>query len=151
LSAAIQPRARDVNAWKALALLHCLFALEIVLSLRHRIHDFGASILIAQGRYGERKPVQEIIILISVIFASVLAVAALYWSRFASEATWIAAVITIIIFALFAIEAASLHALDAIFYQKLASVMLIGWIWIFASVGIILAAIWHLVGEHNYD
>jgi hypothetical protein len=48
--------------------------------------------------------------------------------------------ITIAVSLLFAIETVSLHAVDAVLYRPIASVMIIGWTWAIAGCGVVLAA-----------
>jgi len=124
----------------ALALINCLFLIEIFVGLRHRVHDFAVSILIADGEYGHRGPSQEIIIALFAVVGLSLAVFILFWNQSAGGAARIGASIAVAVLALFAIETVSLHALDAIFYRPIASVLLIGWIWALASSGTVLAA-----------
>ncbi len=53
--------------------------------------------------------------------------------RLAGGAGRIAASLTIIVLALFAIETVSLHAVDAMYYQPIAPILSIGWMWAIAA------------------
>ena len=142
LIAARHPSARDGRAWMVLALINSLFLMEIIFGFRHRIHNLADSILIADGKYGDRGPLQEILILSFATIAFILATLVLFRFRFATGGGRMAASISIAVLALFAIEAVSLHALDAVFYRPIGTVLLIGWIWAGACAVTITAAFW---------
>jgi hypothetical protein len=98
--------------------------------------------LIADGKYGNRGPLQEILILSLAAIACVLATLVLFRFRFATRGVRVAASISVAVLALFAIEAISLHALDALFYRPIGTVLLIGWIWAGACAATITATFW---------
>jgi hypothetical protein len=131
---------RDARAWQVLALINGLFLIEIFIGLRHRIHDYLVALLMAEGEYGQRRGMQEFIIIglatIALIFATLLS-----FSRRLAASVRIAASLTIALLALFAIETVSLHALDAVYYRPIGPVLLIGWLWAIAATGIFLAAV----------
>src|SRR5258708_9112969 len=129
LIAARQRNTPDGRAWMVLALINCLFLVEILIGFRHRIHNLANSILIADGKYGDRGSLQEILILSLAAIACVLATLVLFQFRFATSGVRMVASISVAVLALFAIEAISLHALDAVFYRAIGNVLLIGWIW----------------------
>jgi hypothetical protein len=131
---------RDARVWKLLAVMNCLFLFEIFVGSRHRIHDHVVALLMAEGEYGQRRGTQEFIIICLATMALICLTLFLFSHRFAGSAVRIAACLTIIVLALFAIEAVSLHALDAIYYQTIGPVLLIGWIWAVVATGILLAA-----------
>jgi hypothetical protein len=142
LIAARHPGVRDGRAWMVLALINCLFLMEIFFGFRHRIHNLANSILMAEGKYGDRGSLQEILILSLAAIACVLATLVLFRFRFATGDVRMAASISVAVLALFAIEAISLHALDAVFYRPIGSVLLIGWIWAGACAVTITATFW---------
>ena len=74
------------------------------------------------------------------IIALILVMLVLYWRQIGGVATRAAASVTIAVWALFAIEMISLHALDAVFYRPIGSVLTIGWLWAIAAAAISLAA-----------
>jgi hypothetical protein len=137
-----RPSVRDGRVWTFLALINCLFLIEMLFGLRYRLHDFATSVLIADGKYGGRGALQAVLIfsLMAVAFGLAIFVALRLRSSTAGER--IAASIGIAVLALFAVEAISLHALDALFYRPLAAVLLIGWIWAAACAGTIAATFW---------
>jgi hypothetical protein len=126
--------------WQLLGLINGIFAIEILAGSRHRIHDYANALLIAEGAYAQRRGAQELIILLLATIAMVCAVRFLL-SRRLARSLRIAACLTIAVLALFAIETVSLHALDAIYYRPIGPVLLIGWMWAFASIGICWAAL----------
>jgi hypothetical protein len=142
LRATRYPWLPDARAWKVLAFVNCLFLIEIFVGLRHRTHDIANRILMAEGKYAQRGPVQEIIILSLAAIAVILAVLVLFRYQAAGRAARVAISITIAVLALFAIETVSLHAVDAVFYRSIGPLLLIGWIWALASAAIVFAASW---------
>jgi len=142
LVAARQRRTPDGRAWIVLALINCLFVVEILIGFRHRIHNLGNSILIADGKYGDRGSLQESLIWSLAAIACALATLVLFRLRFATGGVRMAGSISVAVLALFAIEAISLHALDAVFYQAISNVLLIGWIWAGACAVTITATFW---------
>jgi hypothetical protein len=95
LIAARHPRPRDGRAWMVLALINCLLLVEILVGFCHRIHHFANSILIADGKYGNREPLQEILILSLAAIACVLATLVLFRFRFATRGVRVAASISV--------------------------------------------------------
>ena len=133
LVAAYRPTARDRRAWMVLALINGVFLMEVFFGFRHRIHDMAQSILIAQGTYGDRASLQRVLVPVVVLLAFGLAFFVV-WSRFTNVDFKLAASTSIAILALFAIEAVSLHSLDALLYQPIGPALLVGWIWIVACI-----------------
>ena len=130
----------ETRIWRTLAFVNLLFFMEVVIGLRHHIHDLVDQMLMAQGRYSERAEMQEFFIMtLAIVTVIIMAISLIFW-RTAGKGARIAAIITIALSGLFAIETVSLHALDAIFYRPLGPVLAIGWLWVAAAIGICLAA-----------
>src|SRR5580692_9299684 len=98
---------RDVPAWKLLAIINCLFPFEIVLGLRHRIHDHFVAQLMAEGTYGLRSGVQQFALICLAAIAVICLTLVLFSLRFAGGAVKIAISLTTIVLALFATEVVS--------------------------------------------
>ena len=130
---------RDARVWWGLAFTNGLFLLEVYFGLRHRIHDHFVERLMAEGEYGQRRGMQEFII-ISLATMALICGTLFVFSRRLGGAVRIAASLTIALAMLFAVETVSLHALDAIYYRPIGPILLIGWIWAVAAAGICLAA-----------
>jgi hypothetical protein len=81
---------------------------------------------------------QKIIILGTLLLTLIFLL--FFWRCIRGRASRFATSITIAVSALFAIETASLHALDAVLYRPIGPILLIGWIWAFAAIGILLAS-----------
>lgn len=142
LIAARRSGSRDARMWKVLALMCCLFFIEVFLGLRYRIIGFAINHLKSEGIYAKwHGSNQEIIIASITTIALVFVTFLLFRSQIAGGAARITASIIIAVIALFAIETVSLHALDAVFYRPIGPVLTIGWIWALAAVGICLASI----------
>ena len=135
-----RPGRHDERAWLMLAFINFLCLVEIFVGLRHRVQAFGASILMANGTYAQRGPMQEIVISSFAVAALICAILILSWYKTTGPAARVATSVTIAVLALFSIEAVSLHAIDAIFYRSIGPVLLIGWIWALASAAIVFAA-----------
>ena len=131
----------DTRTWKLLALINCLFLIEIHFGFRYRITAFAATLLRAEGLYAYMHGrIQEIIIISVAAIALIFVTLFLFWRQVAGSATRVAAAITIALLALFGIETVSLHALDVVFYRPIGPVLMIAWLWVVAAAGICLAA-----------
>jgi hypothetical protein len=146
--AARQPQSKDASTWKALTVINSLFLVEILTGIRHRLHNFAVTTFFREGKYAQRGPIQEIVILSLVVIAIILAVILFFsWRKTAGGPAKIVMSITFLVLLLFAIETVSLHAVDAVFYQTIGSVMMIGWFWLFAGCGVVFAT--SLRKRHN--
>ena len=131
---------RNARVWQALGLINGMFLIEVYFGLRHRIHDYFVALLIAEGEYGQRRGLQEFII-IGLAIIALICVMLLLFSRGLAGTVWIAVGLTIALLALFAIETVSLHSLDAALYSPIGPVALIGWLWAIAAAGICWTAL----------
>lgn len=127
---------RDAPTWRTLAIVNCLFLIEIFSGFQFRIHALVDPVV----GYAQRSSLQERFDISIVIIALIILALFLVRRNRTGVDARIAASITIVLLALFAIETVSLHAIDAIFYQQIGSVLLIGWLWAIAAAGISLAA-----------
>lgn len=133
---------RDARTWKVLALMNCLFLMEIYFGLRFRIIELATKLLKTKGLYAQlHGSIQGIIIISIATIALVFVTLFLFWRRGAGGAARVAASIAIAVLALFAIETVSLHAVDAIFYRPIGPVLMLGWVWAIAAAGICAAAL----------
>lgn len=129
--------ARRGAVWAWLALAQLLAFTEVVWSGRHRVHGWVDALLTRQGWYGERAGLQIAL----VVLLAVATGAALAWlGRHTAAAARHAAFATLALFAFFALEAISLHSIDAAMYRSLGGVLLIGWAWAVAAGMVIVAA-----------
>jgi hypothetical protein len=90
----------------------------------------------AEELYSQRGPAQAALLIITVVLATV--VTRLVVLRMARRRVAIALGSTAALLALFAVETVSLHASDAILYQPIGPVLLIGLLW--SLCGLISAA-----------
>jgi hypothetical protein len=132
---------RDARVWQVLVFINGMFLIEVFAGLRHRMHDYVAALLMAEGEYGQRRGMQAFIIISLAAIALICATLFLFSRRLGSGAVRIAAGLTVALVTLFAIETVSLHALDAVFYRPIGPVLLIGWLWAIAAAGICWAAL----------
>ena len=141
LIAARRSTLRDARTWKVLALMNCLFFIEINIGLRYRITELANTLLKMQNMYAQlHGSFQKIIIILIATIALIFVMLFLLWRPLDGRAVRAAASITIAVLALFAIETVSLHALDAVFYRPIGPVLMLGWVWAIAAAGICLAA-----------
>ena len=111
-----------VAAWQAVCVAEVLFG------FRHRAHDLVDTLLVANGLYGERGPLQ-VALLVAALALALLTFVALTRLRRAGTELWLAATATAGALWLFAAESVSLHGVDAVMYLSLGPVLLIGWCW----------------------
>jgi hypothetical protein len=131
---------RDARAWQLLGFINGLFLIETFIGLRHRIHDSLVALLMAEGEYGQRRGMQEPVI-IGLATVALVCVTLFLCSRGLAGSVRIAASLTIALSAMFAIETLSLHALDAVYYRPIGPVLLIGWLWAIAAAGVCWSAL----------
>ena len=131
---------RGSHAWRALAWTQAAFCLEIVVSLRHRLHDFIDTMLQDQGWYAERTPWQ--LGLLAVVAVLTIACLPFAWrgARGDRLAT-IALAASLAVAASFAFEAVSLHGVDAWMYARVGPLLAVVVGWIAASLVVIAAAL----------
>jgi hypothetical protein len=132
---------REARVWKVLGLINGMFLIEVFTGLRHSFHDYINTLLMAEGEYGQRSGMQEFIIIGLATIALVCGIVLLLSRRFRGGALRIAAGLTLALVTLFAVETVSLHALDAVYYRPIGPVLLVGWLWAIASLGICWAAL----------
>ncbi len=113
LIAAWHSGTRDKSTWKVLALINCLFLMEIYFGLRFSITELVRTLLKTEDLYGELHGSIPGIIVISIL-ALVFLSLFLLWRRVRGGAARVAASITIAILFLFAIETVSLHSINRI-------------------------------------
>ena len=141
LIAAWRSGSREASTWKLLALMNCLFLIEIFSGWRFFIHNLVKAMLTAEGLYAQIHGwIQEILDILIAIIALIVVTLLLFWRQVAGGAARVAVSMTIVVVALFAIETVSLHELRAVFYQPIGPVLVIGWLWAIAAAGICLAA-----------
>jgi uncharacterized membrane protein len=138
--AALRSTWPDARVWQVLGFINGIFLIEIIFGLRHRIHDYLVAMLKAEGEYGQRRGMQEFVI-IGLATIALICVMLLLFSRRLAGNVRIAGGLTIALLALFAIETVSLHSLDAVLYGSIGPVALIGWLWAIATAGICWTAL----------
>ena len=138
--AALRSTRPNARIWQVLGFINGIFLIEIIFGLRHRIHDYLVALLRAEGEYGQRRGMQELV-LIGLGTIALICVMLLLFSRSLAGNVRIAGGLTIALLALFAIETVSLHSLDALLYGSIGPVALIGWLWAIATVGICWTAL----------
>ena len=142
LIAARRSGLRDARTWNVLALINCLFVIEIYFGSRYRINALTRTLLKTAGLYSQMHGVfQKTIIIVIVAMALIFVALFLFWRPVSSGAARVAASITIAVLALFVIETVSLHAIDLIFYRPIGPLLMHGWVWAIAAAGICLAAL----------
>jgi hypothetical protein len=131
----------DSRAWLIMVFTNGFFFVDVLIGLRHRIHDYVAAILMAEGQYGQRRGMQESMIVWLTTTAFILVTLFFFSRRLGGGSVRIAVGLMAALVLLFAIETVSLHALDAVYYRPIGPVMLIGWLWALGAAGICWAAL----------
>lgn len=128
IACAIAGRVCSERRWWRLAGVSSVCMLEVALGLRHRAHDLVDSVLQAGGWYGSRSHTQMLLLAI----VALLAAGTLAWLlslRGTAAEIRVSAAASLTALWLFAIEAISLHAVDALMYSLIGPVLVIGWAW----------------------
>ncbi len=116
---------RGERAWIVLAGMNVAFCLEIVFGLRHRLHNVVDVALQQAGWYAGRTPWQ-VALLLAVAFAIVISAPSVWRAARGNGLAKTALLASFAVFASFAVEAVSLHDVDA---------------WMYAPVGPLLAVV----------
>lgn len=148
-------RGRNRWVWAVLAMTYALFLLEVSIGMRHAMHDIVNARLLRAGYYADRLALQGALAL--VLVASLVGAAASM--RQAPLSNWLAgarartaAVGTLGVALLFALELISLHQIDAVLYANAGPVAVIGWLWAAAAAITSTSACFTLRrqrGQHN--
>ncbi len=128
------------RAWRALAWTQAAFCLEIVLNTRHRLHNLVDDALQAHGWYAARTPWQ-IGLLAAVALVAVVCVPVAWRSARGDRLATIALVATLVVATSTAVQAVSLHAVDAWMYASGLGLLPVVYGWIAASTVVIAAAL----------
>jgi hypothetical protein len=131
---------RGSRAWRALAWTNAAFCLEIVISGRHRLHDFVDDVLRDHGWYAGRTPWQIGLLVVVAALALVCLPPAWRGVRGDRLAT-IALAASLVVAMSMMVEAVSLHAVDAWLYAPGAVLLPVVFGWIVASTVVVGAAL----------
>ena len=132
-------RVRRPRLWVGLAALLAGLALEVMLGLRHAVHDLVDSTLQLEGRYDARGPLQWALIATALSLAALSLWGVARLQRHDRHAMLACAASAALLW-LFVIETISLHSVDAIVYAPAGPVKLIAWLWAAAAAVVAVAA-----------
>jgi hypothetical protein len=127
------------RAWIALAIANAAFFMEIFFGTRLQLHDIAVSRLLSVRLYADRTNLQYVLIIVSGGIPLLAALLLLFFRPLRKPRLIIATIASFSVLTLFAIEAISLHRIDAIFYQEIGSVLLVGWLWCIACLATVLS------------
>lgn len=148
----------DARLWWTIALVFGLLWLELSLDWRFVPRAVAQAALDARGAYGGRGGLQVALLGALAALAGVGAAATLWTVRRRRRAgaralpafrptTRIAFATTAALLALFAVEAVSLHGVDALLYRRLGPLLAVGWLWVGASAVVVGMAAAHSRGR----
>lgn len=121
------------SAWGALAAVHALLWLDILLNARHRLHDGVNAALRALGVYESRAVLQAVLLLALALLA------VLVWQR--RQRAGPALVATLLLASLLLVEAISWHESDRLLYSHLGPLLLIAYAWIIGAAVVVWSAV----------
>lgn len=114
--------------WSSLAAINALMAAEIMLMLRHDVSGSVGAWLCHAGLYADRRSSQAAMILALLLLALLALPAVLRKATTKPQAVAIGSTFAAVL--LFMVESVSLHAIDAVLYQPVGPMLLIGWLWL---------------------
>ncbi len=126
-------RRKRSGGWAALAAVHAVLWLDILLNTRHRVHDIVNAGLRALGLYESRVWLQAALLL-------ALAAAALHVWRSRRRAG-VAVEATLALIALVLVEAISWHESDRLLYTHLGPLLLVAYAWLACSAVVVWSAL----------
>jgi hypothetical protein len=119
---------RGASPWGLLFVAQLGFMAEVLFGLRHRLHDAAGAVAQAAGWYATRGTLQVSLLAVALVLGSIGLAAVWHWRPREAHASR-AVFASCIAFALFAIEAVSLHAIDALMYLRVGPLLLIALLW----------------------
>jgi hypothetical protein len=142
LNASRSSTSREARVWKVLSFVNAFFLLEVIVKFRFLVLEFARATLRQEGLYDElHGRIQEIVVVTIATAALLLTILFLLWRPIPGGAARLATSMTVIIFTSFVMEMISLHELDAVLYQTLGPLLMIGWVWTGAAALICFAAV----------
>lgn len=132
---------RQAGAWRVLGAAQTVFAVEVALGWRHRLHDAVDRGLQAQGEYAGRVPVQIAALVVVALLALGVVGALLRPSpERGSIAARVAATATVLTAVLFGAETISWHLTDAALYADWGPARAIAFAWAALATVVAIAA-----------
>jgi hypothetical protein len=129
--------------WQWSVAIYGVLVMELLIGFRHQIVGAVRSITMEQGFYDIRRSYQPILI-IAMLLANVLIFYWLLRIQWRTNPIFGVYVSLMLISALFLMEIVSLHAVDAVLYRRVGSILLIGWLWALAVVPHVVCAGWQI-------
>ncbi|MEP2873049.1 MAG: hypothetical protein ABJP02_12985 [Parasphingorhabdus sp.] len=130
--------------WPWLAIIYLVFALELVVGLRHGLRMTVNDVMQSADFYDERASIQWM--LVAFLMACVLILPALY--RISKSKLgplpknhFAAIMATVILLLLFVLELISFHQVDALLYHISGGIMVIAWMWVAMAFVAVTAAL----------
>jgi hypothetical protein len=121
------------GGWLALALVHAVLWLDILLNTRHLVHDAVNGLLRASGVYAQRAWLQ------AALLALLAALGWWGWRR--RQRAGMATAATALLLALVVVEMISWHQSDRLLYTHVGPLLLIAYAWIACAAVVVWAAL----------
>lgn len=132
------------HLWRLVALVHLVFAAEVVFGARHAVHDMVNAVLRDDGLYPVRAGMQAGLLVLCWLCITLGLTATQRWLRGVPQLTphgRRAVFATLAVGALFMVEAVSLHGIDQMLYTSAGPVRAIAYLWVCAAL-VTLASAW---------
>lgn len=131
-----------------LAIFYLLLAAEVIIGNRHLLSDALSSWLADTWLYSNRRGIVAVIIISGL---ALLATTTFYYitklhTHLINRISLMIACLTV---ALFILETASLHQIDAILYMPMGPILLIGWLWLLLGSAASLTALSSRQRKHS--
>ena len=129
--------------WQWSGAVYGVLAVDVAIGLRHQLQGVVRSLAMDQGLYDIRRSYQPILI-IGILLASVLIFYWMWRSQRRADPIFGVYVSFMLITALFLVEIVSVHAVDAMLYRPVGSILMIGLLWTIAVVPHVFCAGWQI-------
>lgn len=123
---------RGGSAWATIGLAHAMFAIEMMVDWRYKIHDAVIAIMSNHGDYAGRTPWQIALLILVIPIAAILVSRSLVSLR-GTRQLRLASAATLATIAIFVIQLISLHATDQILYARIGPIMLTAWLFVISA------------------
>lgn len=130
--------------WWTVSGAHLFFVAELVLGMRHVVHDFANGFLRDAGIYPSRGAIQMLLLVVCALAATIASRVVRKRLQAPPDVTahaQIAAWLTLALGALFMVEAVSLHAVDAWLYSTAGPVLLIAYLWATVAMAVVVLSL----------
>lgn len=136
--------------WRLNTAIYLLLSIEISIGLRHQLQQMVRSEAKNQGLYETRQSYQPYMIGFILLMLALTCAVVLIRKRWAAQPLPLWSAFSLVaVLGIFLVEVISLHAVDRVLYYRIGGVLLIGYLWLGASLPHLLAGLLQVTQPSN--